>query len=70
MTCGFTYVFGEHMTKNVFVINQLIQAMVKPTKVYWKVAKHVLRYLRGTTQFGLWFRWRKGVKLEGFIDLD
>ena len=29
-----------------FGVNQLSQAMVKPTKIYWKVAKHVLRYLR------------------------
>eukprot|EP00253_Pinus_taeda_P025505 PITA_25505 len=35
-------------------VNQLIQAMVRPTKMYWKAIKHVLRYLRGTTQFGLW----------------
>ena len=36
-----------------FVVNQLSQAMVKPTKLYWKETKHVLRYLKGTTQFGL-----------------
>eukprot|EP00253_Pinus_taeda_P002729 PITA_02729 len=39
-----------------YAVNQLSQAMVRPTKLYWKVAKHVLRYLRGTTQFGLWYR--------------
>ena len=26
--------------------------MVRPTKLYWKEEKHVLRYLRGITQFG------------------
>ena len=26
-------------------VNQLSQAMVKQTKLYWKVEKHVLRYL-------------------------
>ena len=30
-------------------VNQLSQAMVKPTKLYWKETKHVLRYLKGTT---------------------
>ena len=34
-----------------YVVNQLIQVMVKPTKLFWKVSKHVLRYLRGTTEF-------------------
>ena len=32
-----------------FAANQLIQAMFNPTKLYWKVIEHVLRYLKGTT---------------------
>eukprot|EP00253_Pinus_taeda_P030156 PITA_30156 len=51
-------------------VNQLSQAMVQPTKMFWKVTKHVLRYLRGTSQYGLWYRWTEGVKLQGFIDAD
>ena len=39
-----------------YALNQLIQAMVRCTKLYWKAKKHVLRYLKGTTQFGLWYR--------------
>jgi hypothetical protein len=31
-----------------YAVNQLSQAMVKPTKLFWKVGKRVLRYLRGT----------------------
>jgi len=53
-----------------FSVNQLIQAMVKPTKFYWKEAKHVLRCLKGTTQFGLWYSQIEGVKLQGFKDVD
>eukprot|EP00253_Pinus_taeda_P027972 PITA_27972 len=37
-----------------YVVNQLSQAMVKPTKLFWKAGKHVLRYLRGTSRYGLW----------------
>ena len=44
--------------------------MFKQTKLYWKKAKYVLRYLRGTTQFGPWYRRREGVKLQGFTDAD
>jgi len=44
--------------------------MVKPTKLYCKEAKHVLRYLRGTTQFGFWYIHTEGVKLQGFTDAD
>eukprot|EP00253_Pinus_taeda_P026533 PITA_26533 len=50
--------------------SELSQAMVKPTKLFWKAEKHVLRYLRGTTQYGLWYRRTKGVNLLGFTDVD
>ena len=36
-----------------FTVSQLIQAMVKLTKLFWKAGKHFLRYLRGTTMYGL-----------------
>ena len=39
-----------------YAVNQLSQEMVRPTKLYWKATKHVLRYLRGTTQYKLWYR--------------
>ncbi len=44
--------------------------MVQPTKMFWKTTKHFLRYLRGTSQYGLWYRWIEGVKLQGFTDAD
>ena len=46
------------------------QAMVQPTKLFWKAAKHVLRYHRGTSQYGLWYKQTKGVQLQGFTDVD
>eukprot|EP00253_Pinus_taeda_P033461 PITA_33461 len=46
------------------------QVMVQPTKLFWKASKHVLRYLRGTSLFGLWYKQTKGVKLQGFTDAD
>ena len=53
-----------------FSVNQLSQVVVQPTKLFWKATKHVLRYLRGTYQYGLWYRWSEGVKLQGFTDAD
>eukprot|EP00253_Pinus_taeda_P022680 PITA_22680 len=44
--------------------------MIQPTKMFWKAAKHVLRYLRATSQYGLWYRHTEGVKLQGFTDED
>ena len=37
-----------------YAVNQPSQALVKPTKLFWKAGKHVLRYLRGTSEYGLW----------------
>jgi hypothetical protein len=46
-----------NMRPNIFyAVNQLSQAMVKTTKIFWKAGKHVLRYLRGTYEYGLWYR--------------
>ena len=44
--------------------------MVKPTKLFWKAGKHVLRYLKGTSEYGLWYRQMDEVKLHGFTDAD
>eukprot|EP00253_Pinus_taeda_P003039 PITA_03039 len=32
-----------------YAVNQWSQAMVRPTKLFWKATKHVLRYLKATT---------------------
>ena len=44
--------------------------MVNPTKLFWKAGKHVLRYLRGISEYGLWYRQMDEVKLHGFTDVD
>ena len=53
-----------------YAVNQLSQSMVKPTKIYWKAGKHVLRYLRGTSEYGLWYRKIDRVNFHGFTDVD
>jgi hypothetical protein len=46
-----------NMRPDIFdAVNQLSQAMVKPIKFFWKVSKNVLRYLKGTSKYGLWYR--------------
>eukprot|EP00253_Pinus_taeda_P016988 PITA_16988 len=61
---------GNWRKEDATLVNRLSQAMVQPTKLFWKATKHVLRYLRGTTQYGLWYRWTEGVNLQGFTDAD
>lgn len=56
--------------KICYVVNQLSQAMMKPLKLYWKATKNVLRYLRGTMEYGLWYMRIEGVKIQGFTDVD
>ena len=51
-----------------YVVNQLSQDMVKPTKLFWRAGKHDLRYLRGTSEYGLWYIYIEGVNLQGFTD--
>eukprot|EP00253_Pinus_taeda_P001406 PITA_01406 len=60
----------EGGTLGCYAVNQPSQVMVRPTKLYWKATKHVLRYLRGTSQYRLWYKWKKGVKPPDFTDAD
>jgi hypothetical protein len=53
-----------------YVVNWLSQAMFNPTKIFWKAGKHVLRYLRGTSEYGLWYKKMNEVKLHGFPDAN
>ena len=38
--------------------------------MHWIAAKHALRYLEGTVDFGLDYRRSDGIRLVGFTDLD
>ena len=53
----------------IWSIHDPIYAM-QLTKLFWKAGKHVLRYLRGTSGYGLWYRQEDEVKLCGFTDAD
>jgi hypothetical protein len=53
-----------------YAVKQLSQVMAKPTKLFWKAGKHVLRYLKGTSEYGLWYKQMDEVKLHGFMDAD
>ena len=49
-----------------FAVNSLSQFMVDPQRVNWMAAKHILRYIRGTMQYGLVYDRRVSVQLVGF----
>ena len=41
-----------------------------PSKTHFATAKRVLRYLRGTTQLGIWYKPSGNGTLFGYIDSD
>jgi hypothetical protein len=43
---------------------------VEPRHEHWIVAKHTLRYLRGTLKYGLRYASSSDVQLHGFTDSD
>ena len=50
----------------VFSINLLTRFSSTPTRRHWNGVKHILRYLRGTTNFGLFYS--KESTLKGYAD--
>jgi hypothetical protein len=53
-----------------FAVNTLSQFMVELRRVHWVAAKHVLRYLCGTVDYGLDYLRGDGVRLVGYTDSD
>jgi hypothetical protein len=53
-----------------FVINALSQFQVEPRKEHWIAAKHVLRYIRGTINYGLRYTTYSDIQLHRFTDSD
>jgi hypothetical protein len=53
-----------------FAINTLSQFMVEPRRVHCVAAKHVLRYLYGTVDYGLDYQRGDGVRLVGYTNSD
>eukprot|EP00253_Pinus_taeda_P002350 PITA_02350 len=53
-----------------YAVNTLSQFMVEPKRARWAAAKHVLRYLQGTVDYGLLYTKGKDIRLSGFIDAD
>ena len=44
--------------------------MVGPRRVHWVAAKHILRYVQGTVDYGLDYSRGDGVRMAGYTDSD
>src|ERR1700733_2960744 len=54
-----------------FMVSYLSQFMSKPKSIHMTMAKHVLRYLKGTKDYGLIFRKSSAdLNLIGYCDAD
>eukprot|EP00253_Pinus_taeda_P007865 PITA_07865 len=51
-------------------VNTRSQFMVELKRAHWAIAKHVLRYLPGTVDYGLLYTKGKDINLSGFTDVD
>jgi hypothetical protein len=53
-----------------FAVNTLSQFQVEPRQEHWIAAKHVLRYIRGTINYGLIYTASSDIQLHEFTDSD
>ena len=53
-----------------FIVNTLIQYMVNPKHIHLVGAKHVMRHLKGTLDYGLRYASIGEIRLHGFIYSD
>ena len=51
-------------------MNTLSQYLVQPRRVHLVAAKHVMRYLKGTIDFGLYYDGSHEYILYGYTDAD
>ena len=53
-----------------FVVNTLSQFLTDRRNVHLIATKHILRYLRGTVDYGLKYEANQNINLEGYVDSD
>ncbi|KAG7815801.1 hypothetical protein KL909_005450, partial [Ogataea angusta] len=53
-----------------FTVVKLSRYLKQPSQNHLSIAKHVLRYLKGTINDGITYTHTSGVELKGFCDAD
>ena len=53
-----------------FAVNTFSQFLTDLRHVHLIVAKNILRYLKGTVDYGLKYEVSQKIKLEGYVDSD
>ncbi|KAJ4702464.1 Retrovirus-related Pol polyprotein from transposon TNT 1-94 [Melia azedarach] len=53
-----------------YAVNRLAQFMHRPTSIHWLAVKRVLRYLKGTSHYGVFISTASPITLHAFADAD
>ncbi|MBW0538826.1 hypothetical protein O181_078541 [Austropuccinia psidii MF-1] len=73
---GYVNYLSQHTRPDlVYTVNQLSQFSTKPNLIHWNAMKHVLRYIKGTVNWGIHYQFRQKADearpvLEGWADSD
>ena len=54
----------------MFAASLLSRFIHSPSKIHFSAAKRVLRYIKGTFDYGLWFVKKESKELQGYVDSD
>ena len=53
-----------------YSVSCVARSCANPTKEHWTAVKRILRYLKGTSNFGLFYREHTPVEVTGYSDAD
>ena len=63
--------YPKNMKTNIcFAVTTLSQFLTDPRHVHLIATKHILRYLKGTVDYGLKYEANQKINLEGYVDSD
>ena len=65
---SFTYLTNHTRPDIAFATSILARHSQSPTMRHWNGVKHLLRYLKGTSNLGLYYQKSNSPKLQGFAD--
>lgn len=54
----------------MFVVCLISRFMANPTQLHFAAVKRIMRYLKGTMEYGIWYKRGEGTKLVGYTDSD
>ncbi|KAL0345336.1 UNVERIFIED_CONTAM: Secreted RxLR effector protein [Sesamum radiatum] len=61
------YLSNNTRPNMAFSVNLLARYSSIPTKRHWNGVKHILHYLRGTSDMGLYFEWHEDAKTSNLV---